>query len=87
MERIAALLATDFAVAEGDVRPEASLRDDLDLDSLDLTELLQLLEERVGVEIDVERLSDLHTLGDVADLLARARGDADAPPLQAVAHS
>jgi len=79
IELLRELLTTEFAVVAGDVRPEASLRDDLDLDSLDATELLQRIEECAGVEIDEPDLKSLQTLGDVVELLVRARGDAHTP--------
>jgi acyl carrier protein len=57
--------------------PDAINRDagfgDLDVDSLDLVELAQIVEEEFGVELTVEDAQELTTIGDALDLiLARA---------------
>lgn len=51
---------------------EAKLAD-LEIDSLDLVELLQVAEEKFGVEIDPGDAKDVTTVGDALDLIvARA---------------
>jgi acyl carrier protein len=47
---------------------EAKL-EDLEVDSLDLIELLQIAEERFGVEINPEDAKDVKTVGDALDLM------------------
>jgi acyl carrier protein len=45
----------------------------LDIDSLDLVELAQIVDERFGVELKTNDLKDIHTLGDlVATVVSRA---------------
>jgi acyl carrier protein len=52
---------------------EAKL-EDLEIDSLDLIELLQIAEERFGVEINPDDAKDVKTVGDALDLMiAHAR--------------
>ena len=48
---------------------EASFKDDLDADSLDLVELVMGLEERLDVTIPEEELSDIKTVGQAVDLV------------------
>ena len=48
---------------------EASFKDDLDADSLDLVELVMGLEERLDVTIPEEELSDIRTVGQAVDLV------------------
>jgi acyl carrier protein len=58
--------------AEGDVTREATF-EDLDVDSLDLVELSQIIEDEFGVELEGEDVKDLRTVGDAIDLVvARA---------------
>jgi acyl carrier protein len=48
--------------------------EELDIDSLDLVELLQIAEEKYGVQLDAEEAKDVKTVGDALDLiLARAK--------------
>ena len=51
----------------------AATFEDLDVDSLDLVELAQIVEDEFGVELDGEAVKDVRTVGDVIDLVvARA---------------
>ncbi len=58
--------------AEGEVSRDAEF-EDLDLDSLDLVELAQIVEDEFGVELNGDAVKDVKTVGDVIDLVvARA---------------
>ncbi|HEX2128822.1 MAG TPA: phosphopantetheine-binding protein [Solirubrobacterales bacterium] len=58
--------------AEGEITRDAAF-EDLDLDSLDLVELAQIVEDEFGVELDGDAVKDVKTVGDVIDLVvARA---------------
>lgn len=54
--------------AEGEVTREATL-EQLDVDSLDLVELAQIVEDEFGVELDGDAVKDVRTVGDVIDLV------------------
>jgi acyl carrier protein len=59
--------------AEGEIAREATF-DDLDVDSLDLVELAQIVEDEFGVELQGDDVKDLETVGEVMDLVvARAQ--------------
>lgn len=49
---------------EGTVTPDATL-ETLDIDSLDLAEFAQLLDEELGVRLETKDLKDISTVGDV----------------------
>lgn len=51
------------------ITPDSSLKDDLDLDSLDVIELLMILEEDFGLEINLEDLVEITTIGDACDII------------------
>jgi acyl carrier protein len=58
---------------EGDVTRAATF-EDLDVDSLDLVELAQIVEEEFGVELDGDAVKDVKTVGDVIDLVVARAG-------------
>ncbi len=64
---------TDALVEFGEER-ENITRDarfeDLDVDSLDLVELAQVLEDEYSVEVQDSEMEKLRTVGDVVDLVA-----------------
>lgn len=43
--------------------------ENLDVDSLDLVEVAQIVEEKFGVELEGEDVKDLRTVGDAVDLV------------------
>ena len=59
--------------ADGEISREATF-EDLDVDSLDLVELAQIVEDRFGVELDGEAVKDVRTVGDVIDLVVARAG-------------
>jgi acyl carrier protein len=54
--------------AEGEVARDSTF-EDLDVDSLDLVELAQIIEDEFGVELQGEDVKDLRTVGEVIDLV------------------
>lgn len=54
--------------AEGEITRESTF-ESLDVDSLDLIELAQIVEDTYGVELDGEAVKDVKTAGDVIDLV------------------
>jgi acyl carrier protein len=51
-----------------DVRREATL-EDLDIDSLDLVEIAQLVQETWGIELEPQDFADVRTVGDALDVV------------------
>ena len=69
LEKIQSLVAEGLGVDAEKVVPEASFKDDLGADSLDLFELVMALEDEYSVEIPAEDLQSLLTVGDVMNYL------------------
>ena len=69
LEKIQALVAEGLGVEAEKVVPEASFKDDLGADSLDLFELVMSFEEEFGVEIPTEELEKMNTVQDVMDYI------------------
>lgn len=59
------IVVEQLGVDEKDVAPEKSFVEDLNADSLDLTELIMTFEERFSFEISEEEAEKLKTVGDV----------------------
>ncbi|CAN5539422.1 acyl carrier protein [soil metagenome] len=68
-EKIADAIA-EIGPDREDVKKEATL-ESLDVDSLDLVEVGQVIEEEYGVELKGEDVEKLKTVGDVVDLVVK----------------
>lgn len=69
LEKMKEIIADQLGVSEDEVTLEASFKEDLDADSLDLFELVMALEEEYDVEIPSDDLAELNTAGDVINYL------------------
>ena len=69
LETMKEIIADQLSVSEDEVTLEASFKEDLDADSLDLFELVMALEEEYDVEIPSDDLAELNTVGDVINYL------------------
>ena len=64
-ERVRDIIVDQLDVKEDEVTMEASFKDDLGADSLDLVELIMAFEEEFGGDISDEKAADLVSVGDV----------------------
>ena len=69
LEKMKEIIADQLGVSEDEVTLEASFKEDLDADSLDLFEVVMALEEEYDVEIPSDDLAELNTVGDVINYL------------------
>ena len=72
-EEIIEVIVDQLGVEAVDVTREKSFVEDLNADSLDLTELIMSLEERFGLEIKEEDAAKLKTVGDVIDHIENSK--------------
>lgn len=68
------ILRAEFEVEPAKLLPDASLQDDLDLDSIDAVDLVARLEEETGVKVGDEELAGVRTLSDVARVVLSGLG-------------
>jgi acyl carrier protein len=68
-ERIRDIIVDQLGVEPDEVQMEASFRDDLEADSLDLVELIMAFEEEFGGEISDEQAQKILTVGDAVTFL------------------
>lgn len=68
------IIVEQLGVDSGDVTLKKSFVEDLNADSLDLTELIMTFEERFGFEISEEDAEKLKTVGDVVEYITKRKG-------------
>ena len=69
-EAVKLVLVDELKLDPSVVRPEADLRRDLGLDSLDVTTVAMALEERLGVVVTDDAMQDVLTVADAVALLS-----------------
>jgi acyl carrier protein len=62
LQKIRDITSERLGVEESEITPEASFREDLEADSLDLVELIMELEEQFGMEIPDEEAEKITTV-------------------------
>ena len=68
------IVVEQLGVSSEDVGLDKSFVEDLNADSLDLTELIMTFEERFGFEISEEETARLKTVGDVVSFIKQKKG-------------
>ena len=68
VEKVVREALPQFGVEPDDITREATF-EDLDVDSLDLAELSQIIEEEFGVALKGEDVAKIKTVGDAVDLV------------------
>ena len=64
-DRVKRIIVDRLGVDESEVTPEASFKDDLGADSLDIVELVMELEDEFDMEISDEDAEKITTVGEV----------------------
>jgi acyl carrier protein len=67
------IIVEQLGVDAADVTPSKSFVEDLNADSLDLTELIMTFEERFGFEISEEDAEKLKTVNDVIEYIDKRK--------------
>jgi acyl carrier protein len=62
------VVAEVLAIDADQVLEDAKFREDLDADSLDLVEIVMLLEDRLGISLPGQGLREIATVGQALDL-------------------
>ncbi len=68
-DRVRTIIVEQLGVEEEQVTMEASFREDLEADSLDLVELIMAFEEEFGGDISDEEAQQIETVGDAVGFL------------------
>ena len=68
-DKVKDIIVEQLGADESDITMEASFRDDLEADSLDLVELIMAFEEEFGGEISDEEAQKITTVGEAVNYL------------------
>ena len=69
-EAIRQVLVDELKLDASVVRPEADLRRDLGLDSLDVATVAMALEEKLGVSVPDDAMQEVQTVGDAVAFIS-----------------
>ncbi len=69
IEKASEVLAEEFEIEREEITPEASLKDTLGLDSLDLVDVVVLVEQNFGVVLQGQDFKGIVTFEDFYNLL------------------
>ncbi len=73
-DKVKKALAEQLMLDETDIKTESRLVEDLGADSLDLVQLLILLEKEYSVTFEEEEIKDVKTVGDIIGFLEKHIG-------------
>ncbi|HIJ78959.1 MAG: acyl carrier protein [Desulfobulbaceae bacterium] len=77
--RVVEALAEEFELNPEQMGPEATLYDDLGLDSLDAVDMVVVLEKTFGMKLtDEETLRSIRTMNDLFEFLIRLKNEKNA---------
>jgi acyl carrier protein len=72
LEKIKEIAAQSLGIEADTLSANTSFKEDLQVDSLDLFEMVMALEEEFNIEIPTESLEEMKTVGDVAAYVEKA---------------
>ncbi len=70
ISRITDFMVEDFEVDAEAIKPDANLKETLDLDSLDYIDLVVAIEQNFGFKVKPEDFQQMHTIQDLYDYVA-----------------
>ena len=70
VSRITNFMVEDFEVDPAAIKPEADLKETLDLDSLDYIDLVVVIEQNFGFKVKPEDFQQMHTIQDLYDYVS-----------------
>lgn len=68
-EKVRNFLIEDLEVEEENINPDAKLKDDLGIDSLDFVDIVVIVERNFGFKIKPEEMADVQTLSQFCDYI------------------
>ena len=69
IKKINSLLVTEIEIDEEQISPDADLKKDLGIDSLDFVDLFVIIENHFGFKMKAEEMSGVKTLQDFYDYI------------------
>ena len=72
IEKVNSLLVEEFEIEPELLTPAASLKDDLEIDSLDFVDIVVLVDSEFGFKPQTEELKKIKTLADFYDFIEKS---------------
>ena len=73
-DQLKEIMVDELGIDGSEIKPESVLLSDLDINSLELMNLVMVVEEKYNIFLDEERLRDIKTVGDVVSNGAELTG-------------
>lgn len=70
-EKVREFLIEDLEIDEEKIAPEAQLKDDLGIDSLDFVDIVVIVEKKFGFKIKPEEMAGVTTLAQFCDYIEK----------------
>jgi len=67
VEKINEILIDEFEIEPAQIMPDENMLETLEIDSLDLVDIVVLIEKHFGFKVVTEEMSDINTLNDFYD--------------------
>lgn len=64
-QKIKEILAEELSVDIEEIKLDTNLKDDLNADSIDMMQVIDVLEQEFDVEVDTAELVNIETVGDI----------------------
>lgn len=69
-ERIKEILAEELSADIDEITLETNLKEDLNADSIDMMQVIDVLEQEFDTEVDTSELATIATVGDIVNYIA-----------------
>lgn len=73
-DQLKEIMVDELGIDGSEIKPESVLLSDLDINSLELMNLVMVVEEKYNIFLDEERLRDIKTVGDIVSYVAELKG-------------
>jgi acyl carrier protein len=73
LDRVTTIIEEITDIPKSELRPDKSLTEDLEVDSLTKIELAVTIQDEFDIEVEDEKLKELKTVQDIVDLVRSAR--------------
>ena len=70
-EKLTEILVSEFEREQEKITPEASIQSDLGIDSLDVVDMVVLIQDEFGIKLQAQDFKDVKTFDDLVKLLEK----------------
>ena len=72
-EKVVQILAEQLSVDPDKITMDSMLEEDLDADSLDAIDIVMSIEDKFGIEVPDEAITDMKSVGDIVNFIENNR--------------